>query len=263
MNHPQSCGPYYQISNTQSDQIRRISSIQQQNEKWTISNLLPFDIDLYCSPKYNPSSKFISNIKAQSTLNFNYDAFNEGDELLTMVGDYMLMDPEILHSSQKNIKVGGAVYRSTDGGREYSNDYTDISSVQIHNHFPFPIELIFKGAIVAQIGGSDGLTYKGGSNSVLNFNNSWQGLNIGDKLTFKICSNYSSGLQIGGKYLYTALINDNHVGEIHVGMISSDCSYPMNDTVSYSVNAPPLTGITYYESIGDYTSKQTNPLSFI
>ncbi|MDB4769378.1 hypothetical protein OAG24_00285 [bacterium] len=278
-----SCGGlYYNVSNTQSDQVREISTLQKLGEKWTISNLLPFDIEVYCSPKFGnrkielegasqmafqcaDSTNFVGNIKAQSTLNFECNSFSDGDELVAFIsspknGGIMLTEPERLHANQKNIKIGGVVYRSTDGGQEYNNDYADISSVQIHNHFPFPLDLIFRGAIVAQIGGSDGMTYKGGSNAVLNFNNSWQGLNIGDKLTFRISSATSF---FTGKELYTVMINDDHTGQIHVGSISSDCTYPFDDSVSYSVHAPPLTGVTYYEPVGDYTSKRTNPIAFM
>jgi len=249
---------YDRLSYTIDSVLRDDSRYNQRNKPWVIQNMLPTEFLLYYSPQFSGESISLGSIRPQDTKVFPPKKFETGDKLYVMYRsksegkNYMAMLPHTFQSQWKRIKIGDVVYRSWDGGRQYFTSFADISGLMLHNDLLFPLNVYFKGNLIGQMTGYDGMTNLGGSGASLYVDNDREGFRLGDQLTF----GYS--MEDNKDILFTITLKDNHAYHVHIGKISVGEPENLPDTYAYSVNVPPQTGYTFYVPIGRYNSVATN-----
>ena len=227
--------------------------------------MLPVPFDLY---KEDIMGKVVQirSIGANQRIRFAPSMFHDGDSLITVIQAGALpgidklpfLEPITLNSSIKSIRLGAVTYDNANSSGQYLDHSThwDMPGVWIVNKMRVPINIFYKGNLVAQLYADDGMNYLGGSASSLWFSNDREGLDFGDELKFSFA--------IPGwerKYLFTVPIDDNFAQTIYVGSVAAGMVGPPPDTYAYSVDQPVWTGITYYLPIGRGNTRATNPLA--
>ena len=160
---------------------------------------------------------------------------------------------KILLGRNKDIRIGAVTYDTTDGHGILQTSNSDIRGITIKNCLPIPLDIYYKGNLIAQVFGYNGLGYKGGGASTIYFDNDRRGLNFMDEITFK----YSlPGKE--GKCLFSVILDDEMCNEMFVGVVSGGFLGPDPDNSIYSVDEPTYNGVTYYISNGNYESVATN-----
>lgn len=247
---------YNRLRDTMDDVLRDRSRYKQRNDPWILTNMLPTKLKLYHSPQFTGKTLYLCGLRPHQTKVFPPKKFEDGDKLLVMYegkeAEHQIMPTHTFQSQWKRLRLGDVLYRSWDGGRQYFTSYADLSGLMLHNHLLFPLNVYFKGNLIGQMTGYDGMTYLGGSGASLYVDNDRDGFRLGDQLTF--------GYSFPGneETLFTVTLTDNHAYHVHIGKIGVGQPNPEPDTYAYSVNLPPQTGYTYYVPIGRYNSVPTN-----
>ena len=255
---------YFHLNSTIGDDLRKNSTQSQENKVWTIINILPIKLHLYREVAWTEEIIDLGIIQGRSKILFSPAQFNDGDKLLVVYEQsntstssnkeiIPFFEPYTLRPFYKDIYLGAVEYRSSDGHLQVQASNWDLRGVNLHNKLLVPIDVYYKGNLVVQMYGNDGMTYLGGSAATVYFDNNREGLNFGDALTFKL------SLPNDNTELFTVTIDDIHCQEIYIGTISCNFVGPNPDTFAYSVDRDVWTGITYYKPIGGYRTSPTNP----
>ena len=241
---------YHSVSGTIDDVLRERSKVSQLHSKWILNNTLPFTINVYLNKAWSNYHKVFTTLKSHEKKEFNANLLQEKDVLYATHKNYEGKEVPLMESYEikgywKNICFGIVKYTSEIGTR-YHVSHADIGGVWLHNRMQIPLEIHYKGNLVAQICENDGLNYLGGSASSVYFDNSREGLRFMDELTI-----YSS---LHKKKLYTIKLVDNHMDNIYIGLINGSVDRPRNDTYAHSIDKPVYTGLSYYKPTGRYNS---------
>lgn len=247
------------------DVLRYQSSLNQANAKWKLINMLPTKLELWTKKEFSDKVNFLSKIKPHQTLHFHPSKISGGEELFVYYrhkdknGKENLipfMEPFTMRNWSKDIRIGAVVYSSTDGHGIVQASNWDMRGIWIRNKMPIPLDIYYKGNLMAQVFGYNGTNYIGGGASTIYFDNDRRGINFMDEIVFK----YSlPGKE--GKFLFSVVVDDEQCNEMLVGVVSAGFRGPNPDNSIYRIDEPDYTGITYYVPNGDYTSVATNPFA--
>jgi|GEM_PF-4033782 len=253
----------FHLSDMISDELHYTSAAKQYTKEWTIVNNLPTDLVMYVLRRFSNQVTRLGMIKSHGTVKFPAHYLKNNDKLAVFYENgstkVLMMDKMVLKEWFKNITLGAVEYRSTDGHLQYQASNYDLAGVTIHNKLKVPINIYHNGNLVAQLYADDGMSYLGGSSSILYYSNSRQGLKFGDQLSFEYATD---DIKSDSKFLFTVTIDDNQCQSIHVGVVSNGDppgEFANPDTFAYRIDEPVWTGITYYRPDGRYSSIQTNP----
>ena len=217
---------YAEISNTEADMQQTYLARLMADTQWTFRNQTPFKINLTYRPLHvDPSGSnrdytpaFLGTLDKNQKKPFTKDS--KGRILkaggVIEVDPPVLLEKYVLDPKYKTVLVGTAIYDIGGPGENFHNLYADIGGVHIINHFPFPVNIHYKGNLAAQVGKYDGLTYQGGSWATVYFNNTGAGFRFMDVISF---SKYK------GPFLYSVQLNDTHIQNIHIGVMSPISAY--------------------------------------
>ena len=249
---------YFRLRDEIGDVFRENSAIAQAGVKWQFQNLLPNELELYIQPQFSKMTTRLATIGPRQTMFFDAGDFNGGDELYTYIKHngklFPFLEPYTLRAFFKKVHIGAVSYGIGEGHGLVQASYWDLRGVWIHNKTGFPLDVYYKGNLVAQTYANDGMNYMGGSAASVYFTNDRQGLNFGDELTFR----YSlPGKK--GEYIFNAVIDDEQCQEIYVGTVTGDYWGPDPDNSVYRVNKPTYTSVTYFIPDGPYSTRMTNP----
>jgi len=245
---------YTLLSNDNGDIQRKISSDIQKDKNWVITNYLPLDLYIYIE-KFcrNKPLHFLSVIKAKDTIIVNKDKLSGKDILRTYILNnskfYQIMDKHIIKNFAKEIKLGDVGYHSLGGNSEFQAAHTDMNGIYLRNRLSIPITVYYKGNRVAELGPYIGLSFLGGGNSDIFFDNDRSGIDFGDVLTFKY----------NDKLLYNIKIIDEQAQDLHIGIIRGNFNPRDPDNSIYRVNKDVYSGVTFFEKTCGYKTKPTNP----
>ena len=217
---------YAEISNTEADMQQTYRAQLADGTKWAFHNQTPFKISLTYRPlhvnasgsnrDYTPA--FLGTLDKKQKKPFTKDS--KGRILkaggVIEVDPPVLLEKYVLDPKYKTVLVGTATYDIGGPGENFHILYADIAGVHIINHFPFPVNIHYKGNLAAQVGKYDGLTYQGGSWATVYFNNTGDGFRFMDVISF---SKYK------GPFLYSVQLNDTHIQNIHIGVMSPISTY--------------------------------------
>ncbi len=236
------------------DVQRQMAKISSRNHQWVLKNMLPSDLTLFCEKEGSGTPKFLTILNSHKTISFPPNTFADRDQLYVFIkqdGKLILFtEPYMFREIWKNIVIGAATYNSDSGNGGVHATHWDMRGVWLNNFLRVPIDVYYKNSLVAQIGAYDGLTYHGGGSSSIYFDNSREGLDLGDKLVFR----YNNGLR-----MFDIVLDDEQALSIDIGKVSGGQWGPSPDNASYRLGNYSYTGITYYDSISGYTSRKTNP----
>jgi len=217
---------YTEISHTEADKQQTYLAQLMADTDWTFQNQTPFKIRLTYRPLHvQPAgtnlsyiTNFLGTLEKKQSKTFTKDS--KGRVLkaggVVEVDPPVLLEKYVLDPKYKKILVGTATYDIGGPGQNFHNLYADIPGVHIINHFPFPVNIHYKGNLAAQVGKYDGLTYQGGSWATVYFNNTGDGFRFGDVISF---------LKHNGPFLYSVQFNDTHIQNIHIGVMSPISEY--------------------------------------
>jgi len=241
------------------DYARLTSDVKAVRKPWTFESYLPDKVLLYHRTKSGHAERLgtLNPKETVSRTRSNAAPLQIGDTIEVVYesngNGYLMMPPYTLHPHWRDVKVGTVTYESAGGGREYSVSFADISGVMIHNNLLFPLDVYHlprdtdTRTLVAQVEAYDGVSYMGGSRANVYYDNSREGLRLGDRLAFVF--NLPDR-----KPVMTITLTDNHMYHINVGVIDAGYDDYAPDTYGYSVDRPVQTGITYYDASGSPTN---------
>lgn len=256
---------YDRLIDGNGDRIRGRTSYVLRNKDWTLKNVLPTTFHLYRAPKNFsapiggfPPETYLGVLKAFSEIVLPPETFYEGSFLLVYFGNdekkVLMFPPYKMKSFQKSLLIGTVGYDSTSGSKQHYTSYSDISGIFIVNHLNIPINIHFRGNLVAQTGANDGMDFLGGSSSTVYFDNNRQGFKIGDVLRFT----YS--LPNNKSHMFDVKLTNNYINRIHVGIINPNQEECRGDDVySYRLDSFSISGVNYYLPVGNYNSISQNP----
>lgn len=218
---------------------------------YILDNLTPSSITLLKSTpeEENCYPKAFITLPPFSTKKVPVDALGEGYSLFVSTtssrGNIPLMERYVVREFRKHIRIGAVTYGSLGGRNEVVASNWDMRGVMIHNRLTVPLNVHYKGRLVAQMFGYSGTDYMGGSGSSLYFDNDREGLRMFDELLFSYT--------IDGKtYPYTkAVLNDVQAREIFVGVVSGGFWGPTNDSAVYRIDDSVYTGIDRFEQTAE------------
>jgi len=260
---------YSRLNSTNSDRMRFESAAASKNIPWMFENYLPSKVYLYHIPQFTRLGYLLADLKPQEKIKryrSSGGVLKDGDTIEVfhnLKGEsfaFRMTPSYTLKANLKDIKIGTVTYSSAAGGRENTTSFSDISGVMIHNNLMFPLNIYYqprnqgeKPNMVAQVGAYDGMTYLGGGVSNVYFDNSREGLRIGDRLAFE----YSIPEHTANKYsiesttkMFTITLTDNHIYHINVGVVNAGHDTHTPDTYAHNIDKPVLTGYTFYDNTG-------------
>jgi hypothetical protein len=228
------------------------------NTLWTIQNLLPIPLVLYKKSMAKGQMQRISVIDPRGTLKYPHNFFTDGDVLFTFYSDSMshtltpVLQPYLMRNTLRNIRLGTVEYSSTDGHLQTQASNWDMRGVWLHNKIGIPIDIFYKGNLVAQLHAYDGQNYLGGSRSSIYFDNDREGLDFMDSIEFRL-----STPRFDFAKMFSINLTDIECQVIFIGTVSAGTKGPLPDFSVYRVDKPVLTGIPYYKPTGQYNSIST------
>lgn len=261
---------YRRLNDLNGDIFRDNASRYNKHEPWVLKNNLPSDLHVYSKGfgSLDHYYNYFGVMKAQGEMKIVPDQLKNGDVLFFLfryvdpkTGDvkrYLAMEPYNVSETMKYLRVGTTGSQMNHSNLEYQNsDNADINGVMIHNRLVFPIDIYYKGNLVAQAGSNDRMSPLGGSQSSVYVDNNRQGMRLGDTLYFT----YSLPPEKGGnKPMYTIVLNDNKMTDIYVGIVNGNPNtFVPYDTYAYSVDRPVFSGMKFYPPAGRGYSFVTNP----
>lgn len=180
---------------------------------WDVINLLPIDIKVYVSKNQSPL-KLLKILVSKATHSLKSSELVEGDVLHVMYRGVKICDPHVVKYLHKRIFIGSSTHSSGAGRLQYQTPLgNDLAAITIHNKLYIPIEIWYNDNRVAVLTANDNVGYLGGGGSSLLFDNARQGVNIGDKITFKMRT---------GKEIYSVYITDVQLLEMYFGVTTSE-----------------------------------------
>lgn len=231
--------PYSFLAGGQGDYMRGLSTYHQADANWKFKNNLPFDVYLFLQRAGAFSVEFAAKIPARKEVEFLAHLMKPGDTIhpywyynakgskgiesgpAIPPSDYenilRIMPPYTLTGFAKTVTLGGAEYNTLMGNGEFKSSSKDISGIVIYNRMFIPLDMYYKGDMVGQMKTNDGMTRLGGTQSGFLFRGAfWNGIDLGDQLTFKF----------GDVELFTVTISDKNCLEMFVGVVTAGYSDP-------------------------------------
>lgn len=220
---------YTHLSGFPGDFLRGISTITQEKDSWILKSNLPTTIHVFVKRRNSDEMKKFTVIPPMKSLSFPPSTFNDFDEVHAYYIPHfspdefvMLMPPHTLRSFYKTITFGGVTYATEQGHNEFQRSGADLSGVWIENNLAIPLTVFYEGLPVVRLGMYDGLTYLGGSRSIVRFDGyNSNGLKYGDQLTFAYRN--AEGVDMN---LFTVTITDINCRRMSVGVITSGYEDP-------------------------------------
>jgi hypothetical protein len=220
--------------------------------QWMISNRLPSTLVLYKQSQAGHRTE-VCEIQARSELTLPPGTFEEGDFLIAYrrYEDlfYPFMEPQILKMRSRHIILGDIGFTQGEGRGIVMASNWDMRGVWLHNHLSVPLNVYYKGNLVVQLHANAGLSYMGGGANVVYFNNSGQGLNRDDVLSFRYAT--SDGHD---KFLRDAVLSNVQAMNIHIGIITAVPWRPDPFNGVYNVDGPTHSGISFFHPVAQGTS---------
>lgn len=257
------------LKNQVSDFEQRLRRRAAHLDEWLIVNRLPTRFHLFVQDQ-SGNRRELGVIEPRSELKFPPTHLRETEFLITYVlfrdTLYPFLDTLLLKDFRRKIVLGDAGFTEGEGRGIVNASNWDMRGVWIHNHTAAPLDVWYKGNLVAQIHPSgDDMGYLGGSANQVYFDNSRQGLNRGDILSFK----YSAGhgglrrflpeghLPDGTKtsdWLPDIILSNVQAMHVHVGIVTSSehgrvpwLPDPFNGV--YNVDTPTHSGISFFHPL--------------
>lgn len=225
--------PYSFLAGGQGDYMRGLSTYHQAGDVWKFKNNLPMDIYVFIQKFNTESVIFATKVDGRGEMSFKPKLLGPGDIVHTYWyyrtgtppaipppsydGFLRIMPPYTLTGFAKTIILGGAEYNTLMGNGEFKSSSKDISGIMIYNRMFIPIEMYYRGDLVATMKMNDGMTNLGGTQSGFVFRGSmWNGINLGDQFTFKFRD----------QELFTVTISDKNCLEMFVGVVTAGYTDP-------------------------------------
>lgn len=237
----------------QSDVRHWMEDRWEAGKQWTVENRLPSTLVLYKQSQAG-HRKEVGEIQARSEITLPSNTFEEGDFLIVYrrYGDlfYPFMEPQILKLRSRHIILGDIGFSQGEGRGIVMASNWDMRGVWLHNHLSVPLNVYYKGNLVVQIhSNAGGLSYMGGGANVVYFDNSRQGLNRDDVLSFRYAT--SDGHD---KFLQDAVLSNVQAMNIHIGIIRAVPWRPDPFNGVYKVDIPSHSGISFFNPVAQGTS---------
>jgi hypothetical protein len=224
---------YSYLAGGQGDYMRGLSTHHQTLLDWKFKNNLPMDVYVFIQKINTDYVVFGAKVDARKEVSFRHTALNPGDIVHTYwyykdgvppakpSSDYdgllRIMPQYTLTGFAKTITLGGAEYTTLMGNGEFKSSSKDISGITIYNRMFIPIQMYYNGEMVGMMKMNDGMSVLGGTQSGFLFRGSmWNGINLGDKFTFKYVD----------KELFTVTISDRNCLEMFVGVVTAGYTDP-------------------------------------
>ena len=238
-----SSNPYSFLAGGQGDYMRGLSTYHQEKAVWKFKNNLPFDVYLFLQKKGLQYVEFAAKVPGQGEVAFKSHLMKPGDIIHTYwyykdgvapstpppdyEGFLRIMPIYTLVGFAKTVTLGGAEYNTLMGNGEFKSSSMDISGITIYNRMFIPIDMYYKGQLVGTMKMNDGMSTLGGTQSGFLFRGAlWNGINLGDKFTFKHL----------GKELFSVSISDKNCLEMFVGVVTAGYTDPREGyAVRYAV----------------------------
>lgn len=241
---------YKQFEYKNDVSLDNYDSEQQILPLWEIRNGLPFEIYIYnigsCS-----GPTFITKIDPKQSELFGHGHFSEGDKIIACYRSEFLRPltvPYKISENYKKITIGASSYFSGSGHSEVQASNWDIRGVWLNNFLSIPLDIFYKGNLVARVFGYDGNTYLGGGSSSIYFDNDREGLNVGDTVDI-----YHS--EYKGQKLFSLLINDEQFLNVDIGIIGEFKNRSNPDNSIYRIKDNNIVDINYYYTDNRYKTK--------
>lgn len=250
----------FRLRATQDDILRQRSEDAQRNDPWILKSMLPNHLEVYHEPYLSGRQFHLVTLKPYEQIQYPPDRFSTRDQLFVYIKGEdgklnLFLEPYTMWNIWKYVQIGTAGYRSTDGHLQVQASNWDLRGIMLHNKIRAPLDVYYKGNLVAQMYAYDGMTYLGGSAASVYFDNDREGLNFGDEISFR----YSLPGE-KGKFLYKIIIDDTQTQDVHIGDITGGVRGPDADNAVYRVDQPTYTGVPFYRPIGRYNSEETYSL---
>lgn len=224
-------------------------------KNWSVRNRLPSDLVLW---KSSPTGarEHVTEILANSSISLPAGTFAEGDTLIPYARYddvlYPFLEPLLLKPWGRDIVIGDTRFSIGEGRGIVRASNWDMRGVWLHNHLSIPLNVHYKGNLVVQLHPYDGLGYMAGGAANVYFNNSGQGLNRGDVLSFT----YADG---SNKKLYDTVLSNVQANNIHIGLVTSIIREPDPFNGVYNVDIPTHSGISFFHPVTQGVSLVQNP----
>lgn len=220
---------YTHLAGFPGDFLRGISTITQENDNWIIKSNLPTTIHLFLKRRNEEDMKKFSVIPPLKAVSFPSSTFSDFDELhayyipgFSPKEFVMLMPPHTLRSFYKTITLGGVTYSTEQGHNEFQRSGADLSGVWLENNLAIPLTVFYQGLPVVHLDMFDGLSYLGGSRSIVRFDGyNSNGLKYGDQFTFAYRN--AAGIDVN---LFTVTITDVNCRRMSIGVITAGYEDP-------------------------------------
>jgi len=253
---------YRLISDLNSDEQIAQAKHALQGRPWSFINLFPFTIQVW--RERERITELVGEILGGKTMITSVSKssglpLEEEDIIHVLYPDYKsksdefpyfeITRPALLRTDSRTVRIGDVVYGERD--TNYHNSHADLAGVRIHNHTTIPLDIYHHKFKLGSVEGDEGTTYMSGTPNSVYLDNDRNGFRIGDELTFVFRYNRQKFNSI--------LLMDPYIGDIYVGVINQKFTMPNPDVFGYRVDAPNITGITYYDSRSGYISEKSNP----
>lgn len=249
---------YSHLMSLNGDVMREQSTLSQIHQPWKFQNMLPSVMHIWIAEYLSDNPREFLQLQpyetkylppnAISNLSKIYVFYKHKGKLIPFMQEYTV------RNFFKDIKIGGVTYTSDGGAGYLQSTYSDMRGIWLKNRLPIPLDVYYKGNLVAQLGGYNGTEYLGGGASTLWFDNSWRGVNFLDTFEFA----YSLPGE-EGKKMFSVTIDDEQCMSMFIGVVTGGMWGPDPDNAVYRVDQPSYTGITFYLPVGQYNSRETNP----
>jgi hypothetical protein len=228
-------------------------------QPWAFINLLPVRVNVYVyTPvktdligSIEPNSKIMAATSASGMpLEKDYEIHVLYQPLGDCGPEFEILRPEFLFDDSRMVRIGDAMHEvKTTTWTQRS--HTDIPGIRVHNRLTIPLDIYYHGNKIGAMGGDDGTNSPmSGSPGSVYLTNDNNGFRIGDELGFVFHYN-------GAKYCVVK-INDNYMSDLYIGLINQHFVPTLADMYSYRVDAPNITGLSYFDQTTGYQSKPSS-----
>lgn len=199
---------------------------------WYVVNFLPIPVKLYIK-RWN-TLILLSSMAPRARATLPPDAVEPEDVLHVFTSpegkdgpDYEILRPVKLRLTDRMIRIGDVTYSDKHSGSRWVSSERDINSVRIHNRTTMPLDVYFRGGVIARIDGDDGMSYMAGSPNNVYVDNAGRGFQLEDELGF--------AFQYNKKQIGSVTLTDNFTTDIYVGVVTQNTQVPYPDISSYHI----------------------------
>ena len=251
---------YSRLRDTNGDVLRNISAEMQRDVPWTLKNMLPVKLELWLEKYQSGDPRPFGILDEFETKVFPPSTFSVRDQLFTYIRVhgklYPLLEPYMFRDIWKTVRLGAVTYDSGAGHSVVQASNWNMRGVWIHNRIRVPLDIYYKGNLVAQVSAYNGIEYMGGGASSIYFDNNREGLNFEDEIEFR------SSVPGHNKKLFSVTLDDQQCTQMYVGTVSGGLWGPNPDNAVHRVHKPVFTGVGFYVPAGGYRTRLTDSLQF-